>query len=153
MRSCAGSGALGGGRRGRGATCGWGSPAKGLDRAGDGEALNGPLVQGLLPGFIHPPLPNGFLLGDVLQLAPGALRLHPPLFLPAEEAQFPMGPPHQGPPRPVKISACVKSPAPIGSGMEERRFPGRGFCIHAPPVCRHPPPPLAARGSKLTQKP
>ena len=52
VRKCAAAlgGVLGGrARRGRGAACGRDCPAKGLDGAGDGEALNGPLVRGLLP--------------------------------------------------------------------------------------------------------
>ena len=36
-----------------------------------------------------------------------------------------------------KTLACVKSPAPIGSGTGDRGFPARGFHAHAPP----PPPP------------
>ena len=56
--------------------------------AGDGEALNGRLVRGLVPRVIRPPK-NAFPLRDALQPAPGALQLHPPLSLPVKEAQFP----------------------------------------------------------------
>ena len=41
---------------------------------------------------------------------------------------------------PVEILGCVKSPAPIGSGMGDKGFPGRGFHADAPPVCRQAPP-------------
>ena len=44
-------------RGGRGAVVGRGCPAKGLDGASDGEALDRPLVRGLLPWVIHPPPP------------------------------------------------------------------------------------------------
>ena len=76
MRTYTRKSARGGACMGRRAACGRGYPAKGLDGAGDGEALNGPLVRGLLPRVIHPPK------WDALQFAPRVLQLSPPLFLP-----------------------------------------------------------------------
>ena len=139
MRSCAWRGALGSARGGRGAAGGRGCPAKGLDGAGDGEGLNGPLLRGLLPRVIHP-RQNGFPLGDALQLAPGALQLHPPPFLPLEEAKFPMGPPHQGPPRARKNFGLRPIPGPNwfrdgGQGLSRQGFP----CPCPPRVPPGPP--------------
>ena len=108
LRSCAERGARGDAHRGCGAAGGGGYPAHALDGAGDGEAPNGLLVRGLLPKDIHPPQ-NGFPLGDALQLAPGALQLHPPPFLPLEEAHFPLPrpPSRPSPPR------CRSQPPPL----------------------------------------
>ena len=91
-----------------------------------------------MPRVIQPP-PNGFPLGDALQLAPGAQRLHPPPFLPVEEKQLLMEAPHQSPRGPKKTLDCVKSPAAIGSGMGDRGFPGRSFHAHTP-LCTAKPP-------------
>ena len=46
------------------------------------------------------------------------------------------------PPGPEKSLAYVKSPAPIGSGMGDKGFLGRGFHAHAPPPPVPPAPPL-----------
>ena len=93
MRTRTGRGALGGARRGYGAACGPGCPAKDLM----GHVMVRPSTarsyQPSCPGSPPPPQ-NGFRSGDALQLAPKALQLHPPLFLQAEEAQLPKGPPH-----------------------------------------------------------
>ena len=58
--------------------------AKVLHGSRDAEALAGPLVRGLLSKVVHP-LKNVFSLWDALQFAAGAMRFHPPFFLPMEE--------------------------------------------------------------------
>ena len=141
MRSCTRRGALGGARRGRGAACGRGYPAKELDGAGDGEALNGPLVRSLLPRVIHPSQ-NGFPLGDALQLAPRALQFHPPLFVRVEEARFAMGPLHQGTGRARKNFGLRQIPGTNWFGDGGQEFSRLGFpCPSPPPPCVPPGPP------------
>ena len=73
--------------------------------------LTAPSYEASCPGSYTPP-PNGFPLGHALQLAPGALQLHPPPFLQVEEQQLPMGAPHQGPPRPRKNFGLREIPSP-----------------------------------------
>ena len=140
MCNCAGRGALGGARRSRGAGGGQGCRAKGLDGAGDGESLKGPLVRGLLPRVIHPPQ-NGFPLGDALQLAPGALRLPPVPFLPVEEARFRMVPPHQGPPQASKIVGWRQTPGGNWFGDGGQGFSRQGFFMSMPSLRAATPPP------------
>ena len=140
MRGCTGRGAVGGAPRGHGAACGRGCPAKRLDGSGDGEALHGPLVRGLLPRVVHPP--KWIPILDGLQFAPQALQFHPPFFLPVEEAEFPMGPPHQGTARDRKNLRQVPGTNWFGDGGQV--FSRLGLpcpCLPcAPPA--PPPPPL-----------
>ena len=132
MRSCAGRGALGGARRGRGAACGRGCPAKGLDGAGDGEALNGPLVQGLLPSVIpHPPKMDSHW-GMHSNLLPERCSFTRPFSSQWRKHSSQWDPRIKAPHGPVKTLACIKSTAPIGSGMGDRGFTGWGFHFHAP---------------------
>ena len=61
---------------------------------------------------------------DALQPSPRALQFHHCFSSQCRKHSYQWVPRMKAPRGPVETSACVKSPAPIGSGMGDRGFPG-----------------------------
>ena len=116
-------------RGGRGASGGQGCPAKGLDGAGHGEA---PSYEASCPGSYTPPKMDS-QWGMHSDLRPERCSFTHPLSSQWRKHSSPRGPRIKAPRGPVKSLACVKSPAPIGSGMGGKAFRSKVFHAHAPP--------------------
>ena len=130
-----------------GAPGGRGCPGKGLDGAGDGEALNGPVTRGLLPRVIRPPPQIVSPWGMHSNLRPERCSFTHPRSSQwrSNSSQWELR--IKRPPGPEKTFACIKSLAPIGSGMGDRGFPASGFHAHTPPSPRTASPPEAQVGN------
>ena len=110
------------------------NPPLGVGSAGQWVLPRCPPFFGARCGVSH------FPLWDALQFAPRALQLHPPFFLPVEEAQFSMGPPHQSTARACKNFSLHQVPGTNWFGDGGQGFSRLGFPCPCPP-CVPPAPP------------
>ena len=104
----------------------------------------GPSYKASCPRSYIPPKMNSHYV-------PRALQHHPPLFLQVEEAQFRMGPPHQGTLRARKNFSLRQVPNINWFGDGGQRFSQLGFRCPCP-RCVLPGPPrnlVAAKGGEV----
>ena len=120
--------------------------------------LTAPLYEASCPGSYNPPKMDSHW-GMHSNLRPERCSFTHPLFSHWRKHSSQLELHIKAPSGPVKTLACVNSPAPIGSGMGDSGFPGKGFLCPCPPRPRVPPAPPppphpccgcgAAKGGKM----